>query len=315
MPATPLTLYSTKGSGLTNAEIDGNFSALANQIDSRAGTAGGTGSRNKLLNGKFGVNQRSVSGAVNLAAGSYGHDRWKAGAGGCTYTFAVSGNETIITITAGSLMQVIEGVNISGGIHALSHTGTAQARIAINGAATSGAYVAATKNAPLLSASATGGQNVTVEFSTGTVSSAQFEPGSIATTFEDIEPGEMIRRCRRYYMRWTGGGSQQIPAVAGVANSVYVPLPLTTPLRTTPTMLTSGVVAANYSGASTPNANQWTFGLTGVVYASVSSGAMSVGLIAQTEQCGFAASGMGLSNIPNFAQLGANMWIDASAEL
>lgn len=157
------------------------------------------GMRNRIINGNFSINQRAVSGTVTLAAGAYGHDRWKAGASGCTYTFATSGNDTTITISAGSLMQVVEDKNIEGGVYALSHSGTAQARIAVNGAATSGSYATASLAAPLLSASATGGQQVTVEFSTGTVSKVQFEPGTVATSFERRDYGDELRRCQRYY--------------------------------------------------------------------------------------------------------------------
>src|SRR5690606_30252951 len=38
------------------------------------------GRKNVLINGCFRVNQRAVAGTVSLAAGEYGHDRWKAGA-------------------------------------------------------------------------------------------------------------------------------------------------------------------------------------------------------------------------------------------
>ena len=48
--------------------------------------------KNKIINGNFDINQRAVSGTVSLAAGEYGHDRFKGGAGGATYTFATSAN-------------------------------------------------------------------------------------------------------------------------------------------------------------------------------------------------------------------------------
>lgn len=60
------------------------------------------GGRNRIINGTFAVNQRAFSGGA-LSAGSYGHDRWKAGAGGATYT--VTGE--VATITAGTLLLVI----------------------------------------------------------------------------------------------------------------------------------------------------------------------------------------------------------------
>ena len=67
---------------------------------------------NRLINSDFNINQRVVSGTVTLTAGEYGHDQWKAGASGCTYTFAAADNITTLTITAGSLIQVVEGLGL-----------------------------------------------------------------------------------------------------------------------------------------------------------------------------------------------------------
>jgi hypothetical protein len=147
------------------------------------------GFRNKIINGNFGVNQRGVSGTVTLAAGAYGHDRWKAGSSGCTYTFATSNNVTTITITAGSLMQVIEGLNLQSGTHILSWQGTAQGRI------DSGAY-----GASGITGTAVGGTNQSIEFSTGTISKVQYEEGSIATPFEHRPIGLELALCQRYYV-------------------------------------------------------------------------------------------------------------------
>jgi hypothetical protein len=151
-------------------------------------TLGAFSHRNKIINGNFAVNQRAVSGAVVLAAGAYGHDRWKAGAGGCTYTFATVNNVTTITITAGTLMQVIEGANLLSGTHVLTWTGTATARV------DAGAY-----GATGLTGTAVGGTNQTIEFATGTVSKVQFELGSVATPFEHRPFGTELALCQRYY--------------------------------------------------------------------------------------------------------------------
>jgi len=132
-----------------------------------------SGNRNKLINGNFGINQRVVSGTVTLTANQYGHDYWKAGASGCTYTFSTVNNVTTITITAGTLTQIINGKNLFSGTHVLSWVGTAQGRVG------AGAY-----GASGLTASVTGGANTTVEFGTGTLSLVQFEPGNTPTTFE-----------------------------------------------------------------------------------------------------------------------------------
>lgn len=141
--------------------------------------------RNRIINGTFAVNQRAFAGGA-LTAGTYGHDRWKAGAGGATYT--VTGE--VATITAGTLQQVIEGVNVpEGGTYILSWTGTAQARV------DGGAYAAS----PITVTGKTASTNTTVEFGTGTVSLVQYEAGSAKTLFDRRQFGVELTLCQRYY--------------------------------------------------------------------------------------------------------------------
>lgn len=161
------------------------------------------GNRNRIHNGNFVINQRQFLGtSAAYGAGAYVLDRWKAGAAGVTMSWAVTGADVVVTITAGSLMQIVEDLNIEGGVYALSHAGTAQARIGINGSAPSGAYASATRAAPVVTASATGKQTVTVEFSTGTVSLVQLEPvdpaNPKATPFERRFYSDELIRCQRY---------------------------------------------------------------------------------------------------------------------
>lgn len=150
--------------------------------------------RNKIINGDFSINQRGVSGTVTLGAGAYGHDRWKAGASGCTYTFATVNGLTTITISAGSLQQVIEDKNVPAGTNTLylSWSGTAQGKIAAGSYGASG-----------ISASVTGGSNLTVEFGTGTLTSVQLEAGGI-TPFDRRPYGVELGLCQRYYEQLTG---------------------------------------------------------------------------------------------------------------
>lgn len=144
--------------------------------------------KNKIINGNFLINQREVSGTVTLAAGAFGHDRFKGGSSGATYTFATSANVTTLTITAGSLIQVVEGSNLQSGTHVLSWTGTAQGKI------DSGSYAASG-----VTGTATGGTNLTVEFNTGTLSKVQLEEGSTATSFDHRLVGQELALCQRYY--------------------------------------------------------------------------------------------------------------------
>jgi hypothetical protein len=142
---------------------------------------------NKAINGSFAVNQRAVSGTVVLAAGDYGHDCWKAGSSGCTYTFATSNNVTTITITAGSLQQVIIGKNLESGTHCLSWTGTAQGKIGAGSYSASG-----------VTGTATGGTNLTIEFNTGTLTGVSLVKGSIAATFQQLDYDDELFRCQPY---------------------------------------------------------------------------------------------------------------------
>jgi hypothetical protein len=198
------------------------------------GTAVG-GFKNRLFNGNFQLNQRGAAGAVVLAAGAYGHDRWKAGAAGCSYTFALSGLDTVITITAGSLIQVVEDKNVEGGVYTLSNRGTAQARIGVNGAAPAGAYASATA---LNSATATGFQTMSVEFTVGTLDRVQLESGSFASVYERRSYGTELALCQRYYtilplefVTYQSGGvtfrqTVTLPVAMRVAPTITFPLGL-----------------------------------------------------------------------------------------
>jgi len=146
--------------------------------------------KNRLINSQLLINQRGVSGTVSLAAGAYGHDRFKAGASGCTYTFATSNNVTTLTISAGSLQQVVEGLNLESDTYTLSWTGTAQGKIGAGSYGASG-----------ITGSITGGTNTTIEFNTGTLSLPQLEKGSNATSFDYRPFGTELALCQRYYQK------------------------------------------------------------------------------------------------------------------
>lgn len=226
-----------------------------------------TTTRNGIMNGNFAVNQRLVSGTVTLAAGVYGHDRWKAGAAGCTYTFATNGADTTLTITAGSLMQVVEGANVEGGVYILSRSGSAQARIGVNGAAPTGSYAAL----PLSSANASAGQAVTVEFSTGTLGLVQLENSPVATPFGRRHYGAELMLCQRYYQVIQGG---DLMAAAYSASDVMCAIRFNVDMRTAPTM------SAPSWGALVGNASNGT--ITAGSFAAISTRAAQLDLTAFT---------------------------------
>ena len=161
--------------------------------DSSTQASSQVGMKNRIIDGGFIINQRGYVSGTSLSAGTYAHDRWKAGSGGCTYTFTQGalGVNTTITITAGTLVQVIEGCNLAeGGTYVLSWTGTAQGRL--NG----GSYGA---SGSVVITGWTAGTNLNVEFNTGTLGSVQLEKGSTATSFDYRPYGTELALCQRYY--------------------------------------------------------------------------------------------------------------------
>ena len=181
--------------------------------------------------------------------GVCGHDRFKGGSSGATYTFATSANVTTITITAGSLIQVVEGSNLQSGTHVLSWTGTAQGKIGGGSYAASG-----------VTGTATGGSNLSIEFNTGTISKVQLEEGSTATAFDHRLVGMELGLCQRYYQQPIDSG---LDFFAGYfVNGNYGPGVFDTwvvEMRATPTVVLTlgslnavGSVSVNYF-----NAKRW----------------------------------------------------------
>lgn len=146
--------------------------------------------RNIISNPLFTINQRVKTGTVVLAAGQYGHDRWKAGASGCTYSFAFGNGAYSINITAGSLMQAIPGQDFWGrpGDYVLSWSGTAEGRI------NSGTYDVS----GVPTATITGSGTTTIEFRGGNLARPQLERDFV-TDFSARNESEEWFNCLRYY--------------------------------------------------------------------------------------------------------------------
>lgn len=199
--------------------------------------------KNKVINGNFAINQRAVSGTVVLVAGEYGHDRFRGGSAGCTYTFTTSNNVTTITINAGTLEQEVEGMNLFSGNYILSWSGTAQGQINGDGFGSSG-----------VGTILTGGTNAVVEFNAGTLSLVQLEASNYATDFEHRPIGEELSLCYRYGFKRADAGSIVVGsrkvnsatsgAVTSASMSVTTKIPI---MRVTPTItgVTAGSITLN----------------------------------------------------------------------
>jgi hypothetical protein len=195
----------------------------------------GTMGANRTLNGDFRINERGYVSGTALAAGAYGHDQWKAGASGGTYTFTQLKASTVITITAGSLIQPIEDVMMDvGGTWVLSWQGTGTGRVGVNGAAAAGTYAAS----PIIVTGVTAGQQANLEFTGGTVDRVQFEPTDLAspkaTPFTRRPYLQELWLCQRYWERVCVSTAQVAAAAAGniMGMANLVPKRITNPAVT-----------------------------------------------------------------------------------
>ncbi|QGT52253.1 hypothetical protein [Vibrio phage MZH0603] len=178
--------------------VDSKVDAVDNRVDDILASS----FKNALINSRFRVNQRGVSGTVVLAAGEYGHDRFRGGSSGCTYTFSSSGGVTTIDISAGTIEQEILASNTEAGSNVLSWSGTAQGRI------DGGSY----GDSGNVTATLDGTSNVTCEWNTGTLSLCQLEKAPTATSceFKSLQQDEF--ECHYYFWVPDGSVSYNVPA-------------------------------------------------------------------------------------------------------
>lgn len=224
------------------------------------------GFRNKIINGNFNIDQRGVGATVNVSAAVYGHDRWRGGDNGCAYTVSSLEGVNTINMTSGSLQQHIEGVNLLSGTYTLSWTGTAQGRIAGSVYGSSG-----------MTATITGGANIVVEFTNGTLGKVMLERSPVATPFEERPTGIELMLCQRYYQKSyaletppgtaTFAGAMQIFG-ANTGTFQYHPVRFGTIMRTTPTVTvynpSTGAVGQMRRGSSDVTAFAYDIANTGI---------------------------------------------------
>ena len=221
---------------------------LVDGLDSTIADLPFGGGRNLCINGGFNTNLRDVSGTVSLSPGEFGHSRWYAGTGGCTYTFNQSAGITTITISSGTLKQIINATAIIDGDYILSWQGSANGRIGTT------SYGASSQTGNL-----SGGVTTTIEFSTGTISRVMFERGTTVHAFEPINPTIERKLCEFYYKRrnithrfdgaWTVGASyiitDNIDSMAGTPTVEILSSTLTG--FTSPSALTATASGGQFS--------------------------------------------------------------------
>ncbi|WP_026379353.1 hypothetical protein [Afifella pfennigii] len=157
--------------------------------------------RNILVNGDLAINQRVFAGGA-LAAGDYGYDRWKAGAGGC----AVSVLGGVVTHASGSMVQVIESPDLASAEVTVSVEDLAGGGldIDIDGATSTIAPGGGRRGATLtVPAGAIGNVTLTLTPAAGAVTyrRVQMERGPEPTAWAGRDFSVELARCQRYYCK------------------------------------------------------------------------------------------------------------------
>lgn len=178
--------------------------------------------QNYVDNSGFIINQRAYASGSALAAGAYGLDRWKAGASGCTLTFTYSPASTLVTIAAGTLQQVVEGINFFNTQYTLSWLGSATGRVG------TGAYVAS----PITFTGAAN-TNTTIEFQGGTLGQVQLQVGTQATQWQPNTFQVELARCQRFY---STDQAYCVGNAPGGGTAIGATFKFSVPMRTSPTV-------------------------------------------------------------------------------
>ena len=156
--------------------------------------------RNMLINCGVPINQRGFAGGA-LAAGAYGYDRWKAGAGGCNVT--INASTGVFTHTSGPIQQIVEAPQLAWGQPLTISVENPSGSITVSVGGATGTITSGTgRRGVTLTPSGSG--NMTVQLTVAGVtyySRPQLEIGSVATAFEYRLPGLELALCQRYYQK------------------------------------------------------------------------------------------------------------------
>ena len=159
--------------------------------------ASGSSEVNLLTNSGFWFNDTGYVSGVALSSSEYGHDGYKAGSGGCTYTFTQDTIPTEINITAGTLMAHIEDFAFEDtSDYVLSWEGTSQARIVAN--SITGTFSGGFVSSPLIITTQTEGNGLSIEFDTGTLGRIVVNQGKKAAKFPNVDFSTEKGRSQRY---------------------------------------------------------------------------------------------------------------------
>ena len=216
--------------------LSGNATAVLNPVPLQQVESLSFSFKNKLINAIGNINQRGhVSGSATTIANQYTLDRWRIVTLGQSVTWSDVDGVRTFTVPAGGFEQVIESVNIPGGTYVINWTGTATCTV--NGSA-------AAKGSTFVST----GVDVTIRFSSGTLSLPQVELGTRPTVFEYRHFNIEFMMCKRYFEVAAFYGSNYGLTGSNIDNTIYFRVPK----RATPVITFSNTSYASASGLSAP---------------------------------------------------------------
>lgn len=182
-------------------------------------------SSNKLINSSFLVNYAQIADSGTLAANGFWREGWLAGPSGCTYSYSSASG--ILTITAGTMIQIVDGVTegISSGTHAINWEGTSPATVAGTARAKGDTFTLANR------------QVFTVSFGVGTMHQPQIVMGENVSAYTQPSLTMERMRCQPYFWRspLMDSGALATNTANWFGSIVFVP-PLN--MRGTPIMTT-----------------------------------------------------------------------------
>ncbi|WP_102945323.1 hypothetical protein [Stenotrophomonas sp. VV52] len=182
---------------------------------------GGLMGSNMLINcGVPVINQRGFAGGA-LAAGVYGYDRWKAGAGGCNVTINATTGQ--FTHTSGPLVQVVESPEAAWGVPVTLSVESPSGAISVNiGGATGSITAGAGRRSVTLTPTGTGNMVVQLTATGVTYSQPRLERGAVMTVPEYRSPAAELMLCQRYYEKsYNQGASPGAITTAGRESQFY----------------------------------------------------------------------------------------------
>lgn len=262
--AASATAASTSATNAATSET--NAATSASEAASSAATAtsalAGIPVKNYLINGDFVINQRTST-TSPLLAGTYGYDRWKAGATDCTFSL----NAGVLTHTSGPLVQVIEAPNLAGVTVTVSvgDLTSGDLNVDIDGVTGTITAGAGRRGVTLVvPSSSTGNVTLTLTPAAGAVTykQAQLERGSTASAFEfrsaAIEWALCLRYCERVGSA-VGGAAAVIYGMAVATDATTFQLFLNfSNKRARPTLSTTGGTLTLLWGSASTSAGQLT---------------------------------------------------------